>query len=265
MKKFTFILIAMMAMIVSCKQETAEEAAKSQTTEEKEALTGTPDEELSAMRLGIELAQYGYENESPEALIEAANILAGVSTQELQAEIEKGEATQIGFEYVVDGNELQTEIEEGEATGEQSEKTTEERSFDPADLLAKARELAGDDANLLAMIKKVEDRMAETTEGKRGTTHPGSLPTVITRVDAHSYDIYTIECQAGQVAECAIVGDGDTDLDLYVYDENGNLITSDTDYTDRCYCRWTPRWTGNFRLKIINRGNVYNQYTIAVN
>lgn len=60
-------------------------------------------------------------------------------------------------------------------------------------------------------------------------------------------------------------GDGDTDLDLYVYDENGNLMGKDIDYSDYCVVSWTPRWTGPFTIKIKNRGSVYNRYKIYTN
>ena len=70
---------------------------------------------------------------------------------------------------------------------------------------------------------------------------------------------------AGEEAEVAGVGDGDTDLDLYIYDSNGNLIEKDDDYTDTCYCSWTPKWTGAFTIKIKNRGGVCNYYTLYTN
>lgn len=70
---------------------------------------------------------------------------------------------------------------------------------------------------------------------------------------------------AHELAEILVSGDGDTDLDLYVYDENGNYITSDADYTDDCYVRFYPAWTGQFRLKIVNRGGIYNNYVILTN
>ena len=69
--------------------------------------------------------------------------------------------------------------------------------------------------------------------------------------------------RSGQEAWVYVSGDGDTDLDLYIYDENGNLIDSDTDSTDECLCTFTPRWTGQFKIKIKNYGNVYNEYQIT--
>ena len=42
-------------------------------------------------------------------------------------------------------------------------------------------------------------------------------------------------------------------------------IDSDTDYSDNCVCTRTPRWTGSFRIKIVNRGSVYNRYVIRTN
>jgi hypothetical protein len=49
------------------------------------------------------------------------------------------------------------------------------------------------------------------------------------------------------------------------YDENSNLIGSDTDRTDDCVVRWNPRWTGPFQIKIKNLGRVYNRYVLISN
>ena len=85
------------------------------------------------------------------------------------------------------------------------------------------------------------------------------------RVLANTNDVYNMTFRGGETAEIGVVGDHDTDLDLLVYDENGNLIASDTDYSDNCFVSWVPKWTGNFKVKIVNRGNVYNDYTVAAN
>jgi hypothetical protein len=83
------------------------------------------------------------------------------------------------------------------------------------------------------------------------------------RVNARSTDVFRVNFRGGESAAVIISGDGDTDLDLYVYDENGNLIGSDTDSSDDCVVRFAPKWTGMFRIEVRNLGSVYNQYQIA--
>ena len=77
-------------------------------------------------------------------------------------------------------------------------------------------------------------------------------------------DTWTYTFRANSQTRVTVDGDGDTDLDLYIYDENDNLITMDDDGTDYCVCTWTPRWTGQFKIKIVNRGNVYNRYQLII-
>jgi hypothetical protein len=40
------------------------------------------------------------------------------------------------------------------------------------------------------------------------------------------------------------------DIDLHVYDENGNLINSDTDADDYPLVTVSPRWSGQFQVKV---------------
>ena len=84
------------------------------------------------------------------------------------------------------------------------------------------------------------------------------------KVLANHTDTWTYTFRANSQARVTVDGDGDTDLDLYIYDENDNLITKDDDGTDYCVCTWTPRWTGQFKIKIVNRGNVYNRYRLII-
>lgn len=233
MKKAMFFgIIACSALMLSCSKQPA------QTAEEKEKITAQASQELAAIRTATDLAKYGYEAESASALIEAANILASTPTQALEAAIEKGAEN-----------------------ADESEKLSQVQ-FTPAQLLADARELT-EDATLLALADKVDAKLNAQTEGTRGAM--GGPKYAYGSVSAHSYTYYNQKFWANELAEIAVSGDGDTDLDLYVYDENGNLIVSDTDYTDDCYVRFYPRWTGLFRVKIVNRGGVYNNYAIVTN
>ena len=129
-------------------------------------------------------------------------------------------------------------------------------SLDPTKLLTDAKSLAGNDGVLLALIDDVNRNV-------RGAV--GGAIYSKSQVEAHDYDIYDITFKAGKFASVIVVGDGDTDLDVYVYDNNGNLIAKSTDYSDTCICTWTPRWTGSFHIKIINRGDVFNRYIFSTN
>jgi hypothetical protein len=84
-------------------------------------------------------------------------------------------------------------------------------------------------------------------------------------VNAGGADVYTIVFRGGEAARVIVSGDGDTDLDLYIYDQFGNLITKDDDSSDDCVVGWTPRWTGKFTVKIVNQGRVHNHYVMVTN
>ena len=86
-----------------------------------------------------------------------------------------------------------------------------------------------------------------------------------TRVNARATNPYTISFRGGESARITVAGDGDTDLDLYVYDEFGNLVASDDDLTDYCVVSFTPRFTGPFTVRVVNRGGVWNQYRLTTN
>lgn len=208
------------------------QAARAQ--EEKPDSAQPRNDNLERVRLASELARYGYENYAAAALIQAADILSSVPVQALQPEA-----------YVPG---------EG-AAGEKSPKP----EFEVGQLLRDARSYADGDAALLALADRV--RVPEGVS--RGRV--GGASKTQESVKANATDRYTIKFYGDEVAEIFVSGDGDTDLDLYVYDDNGNLIEKDDDYTDDCYCRWTPRWTGSFTVKIVNRGNVYNRYTMWTN
>lgn len=223
MKKF----FAMAAMLLSLTAASAQEA--------KEELKAPLSQTDNNFQLAVQLSRYGYANKSVLSLVEAAKIVKAN-----------------GFEQETRG------IAGGHAEAPATDQKQGQVSLDPAKLLADAKELAGKDKTLLAVIKTAEDDMAT-----RGAVGGPKYDTGV--VSANSSVFYRVNFRAGELAQVIVIGDGDTDLDLYIYDENDNLITSDTDYTDRCVCQWYPRWTGTFRIVIRNRGRVYNRYVIRTN
>ena len=63
-------------------------------------------------------------------------------------------------------------------------------------------------------------------------------------------------------SQIVVDGDGDTDLDCYVYDRAGRLLGGDDDGTDYCVVSFRRPPSGNVILDIENRGRVYNAYSI---
>lgn len=223
MKKFFFLVAAIaMANVAFAQENTSGEKA-----------------EVSASMQTLEtvgnLIQYGYENYSATALVQAVELYNTVDKTAAQ----DGKTTEGGTDSAKD-QKFTINVEE---------------------LLKDAREFADGDEVILAYISKVEEasKVSSTSLGRVGgpsETHECVL--------AGDTDVYSVRFYGGEAASVLVVGDGDTDLDLYVYDENGNLIDSDTDSTDVCVASWTPKWTGYFRIKIRNWGNVRNYYTMYI-
>jgi hypothetical protein len=71
--------------------------------------------------------------------------------------------------------------------------------------------------------------------------------------------------QGGQQAIVIVSGDGDSDLDLRVYDGNNNVVCEDDDDTDLAMCSWTPYYSANYRLRIRNIGETANRYWLRTN
>ncbi|MPM16218.1 hypothetical protein SDC9_62595 [bioreactor metagenome] len=198
--------------------------------EKKDELKGSPSKDISAIKTANELAKYGYQQYSSSALLEAARILIATPTQNIKTE------------------------------GEAPTSTVKEKpEFAPSNLLADARKYANKDANLLALIDKAEKLLNTTKRGAVGGARSG-----VYVVPGYSNHEFQIKFWGNELAEILASGDGDSDLDLYIYDENGNLIVYDNDYTDDCYVRWVPARTGLFTIRINNRG-VANRYILATN
>ena len=194
--------------------------------------------DIEAIQTAAALAQYGYRHSSPTALIEAARIFGTVHVRDAE------------FEAVADNAQNVAEKETGV-------------SYDSAELLADAKGMAGKDKTLLTLIKRAEEEMKDASENTRGVV--GGPQALEGRVYAQTYMTYNAKFWAAELAEVVVIGDGDTDLDLYIYDANGNMVACDNDMIDTCVCRWVPSWTGTFIIKVVNRGDVYNNFVLVTN
>lgn len=208
-----------------------------QTVEEKPEVKGETSESLAAVKLANQVLRYGYENKSTLALLDALQIFSENPTQAFNA-TKKGDA-----------------VDESKTDGKKARVL-----FDYESVLADAKAFADGDPNLLALIDNID---AEAKGAQRGNINGPSRD--YSSVNGNSHLDYSASFVANELAEILVSGDGDTDLDLYVYDSNGNLIAKDTDYSDDCYVRWIPAWTGRYTIRIVNRGPVYNRFVILTN
>ncbi len=203
----------------------------------KPALENTEDSDVRALQTAYALADYGYENKSASALIEAADIIYKISTQQLKAE-KKGDTEAVkedaGAKYTVEK------------------------------LLADGKKLAGKDKTLAKWADDVEKAAKKASGGTRGA------------VGGPKYDVdsaspnggtvrYTIAFVGGQFAEIAVNSLNGCDYDLYVYDQNGNAIVSDSSYASSCYVNFCPRWTGPFIIVVKNRSRFSGAYQLLTN
>lgn len=183
-----------------------------------------------------QLVQYGYQTKSALPLIQAVQIFKSLNLS----------AATDGITPESDGSTM--------TSGSVAKKDVV--SYDEKKLLADATTFADGNKNLLALIK-------DTEKATRGAV--GGAIARHSCVRGGYTDTWTLQFRGQQQAYVCVNGDGDTDLDLYVYDANGNLITYDDDGVDLCVCRFTPRWTGTFRIKVVNRGRIANCYDIVTN
>lgn len=123
-------------------------------------------------------------------------------------------------------------------------------------VLARAKTLAAGRADLVALV---DDAAKAGTRGR--DAGPLRHRDVVLGGDT---DTYVIRFTGGEPARILVSGDGDSDLDLYVYDEYGNLGCRDADNTDDMICGFTPRRTGPFTVRIKNLG-VANSYIMLTN
>ena len=188
------------------------------------------------LQVACQLVKYGYQTKSALPLIQALEIYKNVG---LRYESEaKTKTTRTDGVVADNGKSKDNPI-----------------SFNEKQLIADATSFADGDKSLLALIKGLG--------GDRGSINGPTRH--FDRVLAYSTDTYPVSFRGGEDAYVVVSGDGDSDLDLYVYDQNGNLITFDRDGTDDCVVSFVPNWTGPFFIQVKNLGGVYNNYVIATN
>ncbi len=128
---------------------------------------------------------------------------------------------------------------------------------DAAAMLAAAKALAAEDDVLLDLIEQAE------AEGPRERI--GGAVAHASALSAGMTDVWDVPLFGGSYAEIAIIGDGDSNLDVTVADENGNSICQDVSGSDKVLCDFVPAWNGYFVVTVQNTGDAKNSYYLMTN
>lgn len=252
---FSTVLLALLIGLAACSPTTDEDAGANQ--EQTATAGGTASEtepkgEQSAAEvrspsvqavedaaLARRVAEYGERTESSLALAASAQMLMEAPTQPMEATPEK----------------------EG-ASAEADKGPEPELALTPAALLERAQQLATNDEER-QFIARLQSAQGDTTGRARGAVGGPQ----------YDYDVlaprqqvsYSIRFRGGEAAAVEVVGDGDTDVDCWVYAPSGALVDRDTDLTDWCILNWWVSSPGSYRVVMQNLdrrySNVYELFT----
>jgi hypothetical protein len=127
-------------------------------------------------------------------------------------------------------------------------------------LLTSAQIVAPYDEQLGVIVRALRVRATAQPRGAGGGPRERQ-----SRVPPNGVDTYSIAFRGGEPAVVYVTGDGQSNLDLTVFDPNGRRIGLDAGPYDEGLVRWTPRVTGNYRVEVRNLGKVSNGYVLITN
>ncbi|MFC5344901.1 hypothetical protein ACETK8_02720 [Brevundimonas staleyi] len=129
-------------------------------------------------------------------------------------------------------------------------------------LLTEAEAFAGDDRDLLDEISRLR---APGRKGVRASPFGAGPIVVVRRLRAHETYSFTIEPRRNEVLRVAAIGDGDTNIDLALKDQNGAVICADGSRDHYPVCTVSRPQGAPIRVEIVNRGEVWSRVQILTN
>jgi hypothetical protein len=77
-------------------------------------------------------------------------------------------------------------------------------------------------------------------------------------------DVYRVNFTGGKKAS-AKAKSSSGDIDLYVYDAQDVLVEKDEGKSEASVCAWTPKMTGQFKIKVVNNESHDVDYKLETN
>jgi hypothetical protein len=201
----------------------------------KDAKESAKTKAMQDLELANQLIRYGRQEKNAESLLLAAQILHKTHTSPLNVQ------------HAVTGK---------------SDPAQKAQKMDnsPTALVAQAKRLSSS-SQVEALAMATEKLLQEGTRGAAGGP----------RVDAFSVGPLQsvtwnpITFRAGERAEVFISTGLFSVMILEITDENGNLVVRDNIPANFYRCVWYPRWTGTYRIRLINNDNMFFNCGMATN
>lgn len=128
-------------------------------------------------------------------------------------------------------------------------------------LLVEAETMAGQDPVLLDQISGLRS----PNKGVRSSPFGQGPIVVVRRLRARETYGFAIEARRNEVLRVAAIGDGDTNIDLTLRDQNGVVVCADGSRDHYPVCTLARPAAGSFRIEVVNRGQVWSRVQIVTN
>jgi hypothetical protein len=129
-----------------------------------------------------------------------------------------------------------------------------------AEAVALARE--GSNDHLADAIEMAARKALTQPGGKRSKTGAAHHSD---RLRPHSTDVYKVRFKAGFLARATVVADYGQDVDLFVFDNSGNLVAYDNSIGSTGACHWVPGETSEYSLRVANTSGLSVDYSLFTN
>lgn len=145
-----------------------------------------------------------------------------------------------------------------------SDDTVKGQKYDAYSLLVTAQSFTKD-KNLTGYIKGQMKAIQENNKiASKGNAAGPKAITGNTYFSSNESNDVNLRFTSGY-GRVTFTGTGASDFDLYIFDESGNLIAKDDDYSAYCVCSFYLDYSQNITIRFVSRRSGWWNYTITTN
>ncbi|PPK99980.1 hypothetical protein SAMN05444682_110134 [Parapedobacter indicus] len=204
---------------------------------QKRAATAKVPPEIQTLKTMAYLTRYGHTHQDGLSFIQAARLLAKQPVE------------------VIPNNQIEISLSDTSARLRQHP-----FMLNADTLLAWGRRLSQNNTAALTLADQVDWELGLRSRGR--TEGP---KTMAAQVKGGSSFATTWSFKGSEKAIVSVIGDGDNDLDLFVFDKHNNIIAQDDSHTDACEVQFTPSNKADYKIVVKNWGSSYSDFILITN